>query len=213
MIYIPKHFEAPDIGAMQALMQQAPFATLVSARADDVRISHLPVMHQPAAGRFGRLTGHLARANPHWHWLGHGRHLVIFHGPHTYISPTWYRHHPSVPTWNYTVVHASGPCRLVEDRDELRSLVETLSTRFEGENGTDWTLPDDPVYLGKMMAQIVGFTLDIEDLQGKFKLSQNRPTDDREQVRKALQVRAGPSDRELSELMTSLNASKQGPSL
>lgn len=182
-------------------MARAPFPTLISAVDGDVQISHLPMLCEPSAGACGRLTGHLARANPHWHLLERGRHLAVFQGPHRHISPAWYRQHPSVPTWNYAVVHARGTCKVVDDPARLHTLTAAMTARFERENGTTRTLPDDEGYLASMFAQIVGFELTIESLQGKYKLSQNRPAADREQVLAALRASTSRYDRELLDLM------------
>lgn len=201
MIYIPNHFDQSDRDSLHALMARAPFATLISTVEDDVQVSHLPVLCDPSIGAFGRLTGHLARANPHWRLLERGRHLVVFQGPHRYISPDWYRQHPSVPTWNYAVVHARGTCRVFHDAAKLHALTAEMTAHFERANGTTWVLPDDAGYLASMFAHIVGFELDIESLHGKYKLSQNRPAADREQILAALRTSSSQYDRDLLDLM------------
>ncbi len=206
MIYIPAHFNEPDVQGMQRLMQRAPFATLISAVHNDVQVTHLPLLIDSNRGDRGVLTGHMARANPHWQCLRDvpmGTHLAIFHGPHRYITPSWYDVHPSVPTWNYAVVHARGSCQLIDDPDALLRLTAAMTERFERENGTHWRAPEDPDYLHKMAGHIVGFELTILELQGKFKLSQNRTPQDRHQVISALEQSASPGDAELIELMRS----------
>lgn len=202
MIYLPRHFDEPDLVALHALMRDAPFATLISVLDGEPQITHLPVLCDSSRGPYGTLSGHLARANPHWRALSQGQHLVVFQGPHRYISPSWYQHHPSVPTWNYAVVHARGSCRLTEDAAALHKLTAAMTAHFERANGTTWTLPSDPDYLDKQFAHIVGFELTIGTLQGKFKLSQNRPGEDRELVRAALHASGDVRDQELLALMT-----------
>lgn len=201
MIYIPSHFDERDVREMHRLMERAPFATLLSRLDDDIQVTHLPLLVDSTAIPYGVLTGHMARANPHWQYLREGRHLAIFHGPHRYISPTWYTVHPSVPTWNYAVVHASGTCRLIEDETSLLRLTAELTQRFEKENATDWRLPEDPAYLSKMASHIVGFELTVTELKGKFKLSQNRLPKDRHSVIAAIEKAGAASDHDLAKLM------------
>jgi transcriptional regulator len=124
------------------------------------------------------LLGHLARGNPHWQALEAARETIaIFEGPHAYVSPRWYENHPAVPTWNYAVVHAHGRARLMGEA-ELHALVHALSTRYEAGAEKPWRMEDHPAdYVGKMLTAIVGFELEVEKLEGKFKLSQNRPAD------------------------------------
>lgn len=201
MIYVPRHFEETDLPALQQLMHREPFATLITQMDDDVQVSHLPLLLDTTRGNHGTLHGHMARANPHWQSLRQGNHLAIFHGPHRYISPAWYGVQPSVPTWNYAVAHARGPCTVIEDKQWLLQFTRTLTERFEFENSTGWRLPEDSVYLDKMVASIVGFELHISTLTGKFKLSQNRTPEDRCRVVAALEQIDHPCDGELIELM------------
>lgn len=201
MIYIPAHFDERDVGEMHRLMERAPFATFLSHIDGDIQVTHLPLLVNSTAAPYGVLTGHMARANPHWKYLHQGSHLAVFHGPHRYISPAWYTEHPSVPTWNYAVVHASGACRLIEDTTSVLRLTAELTQRFEKENGTDWRMPEDQAYLSKMASHIVGFELTISELKGKFKLSQNRMPEDRHNVIAALEEAGTVWDRDLSSLM------------
>ena len=130
----------------------------------------------------------MARANPQWHDLVSEQEvLVIFQGPHAYISPSWYEVDLSVPTWNYTVVHAYGIPRLIEESEELYKLLKTLLETHEAQFENPWPfqLPDD--YLQKMIRGIVGFEIEITRLEGKFKLSQNRTEAERENVIAVLQ--------------------------
>lgn len=201
MIYIPAHFEERDVGEMHRLMERTPFATLLSSIDGDIQVTHLPLLVDSTAAPNGVLTGHMARANSHWKCLHQGRHLAIFHGPHRYISPAWYMEHPSVPTWNYAVVHAIGACRLIEDAASVLRLTAELTQRFERDNGTDWQLPEDPAYLSKMASHIVGFELTISELKGKFKLSQNRMPKDMRNVIAALEEAGRDWDHDLANLM------------
>jgi transcriptional regulator len=140
-------------------------------------VSHIPFHVQREAGGI-QLLGHLARANPQWQALEGAREVVaIFEGPHAYVSPGWYGAHPAVPTWNYAVVHAHGRVRLMEEA-ELHELLHTLSSHYEGGRPQPWRMGELPAeYVGGMLGAIVGFELTVERLEGKFKLSQNRPAD------------------------------------
>jgi transcriptional regulator len=141
----------------------------------------------------------VARANPHWRELeAAGEVLVIFAGPHAYVSPRWYAHHPSVPTWNYAVVHARGKARLVEP-EALPALLGRLTRQYEEGRPAPWRMQDLPAdFTPKLLAAIVGFEIAVERLEGKFKLSQNRRPADLEGVIAALE---GEGQGELAALM------------
>ena len=140
------------------------------------------------------LRAHMAHANPQWRTFSPDREvLVIFHGPHHYVSPAWYASHPSVPTWNYAVVHALGRPTLIEDRERLTALLRELVTRHEAASPEPWKMALPPDYQDKMLSAIVGFEIEITRLEGKFKLSQNRPSEDRPLVIEELE-RLGSDD-------------------
>ena len=177
-LYVPKHFREEDTAALEGLVERHAFGTLVSSSPGGaLNVSHLPFELRREDGRL-KLLGHLARANAHWQALeGAAEVVAIFEGPHAYVSPGWYQVHPSVPTWNYAVVHAHGKARLM-DEAELHELVHGLSTRYEAGRPKPWRMSDLPAdYVGNMLKAIVGFELDVQRLEGKFKLSQNRPAD------------------------------------
>jgi transcriptional regulator len=154
------------------------------------------------AGEHGTLVGHMARANRQWQDFGEaGEALVIFQGDHGYVSPSWYETHPSVPTWNYLAVHAYGFPRLIEDAERVRETLRALVTRYEAGFDEPWPmdLPDD--YLRKMIGGIVVFEIPLTRLEGKFKLSQNRPVADRRRVIATLAASADPTQRALAAAM------------
>lgn len=185
MIHIPEYFAEHDLVRLQSLVRAHNFATLVSAHQGDVQVSHLPFLLN-AEGKM--LRAHMARANPQWRTFSPEREvLVIFHGPHHYVSPAWYASHPSVPTWNYAVVHAQGRPTLIEDRDRLAALLRELVTRHEAASPEPWKIDLPPDYQDRMLSAIVGFEIAITRLEGKFKLSQNRPGGDRPLVIEALE--------------------------
>jgi transcriptional regulator len=179
-MYIPAAFREDNLPYLHDLMRRHPFATLVTVQEGAPFASHVPVLLDAATGERGVLRTHLARSNPQAEALTEGAEaLVIFHGPHAYLSPTWYETQPSVPTWNYAVVHACGTPRVLTDA-ELRALLVGLSDYFEDGQAEPWRaalLPDE--YMTKMLRGIVGFEIAITRLEGKCKMSQNKSEADR----------------------------------
>jgi transcriptional regulator len=203
-MYIPKLYREDELSVLHHLMQTYSFATLVTHHDGAPYATHLPLTLRPQAGPFGTLMGHMARANPQWRDFdvdSEQEVLVIFQGPHTYVSPSWYTVQPSVPTWNYTAVHAYGVPRLIEDEAELYETLRQLVQTYESPRPQPWTLngPDD--FLCKMMRAIVGFSLPISRLEGKYKLSQNRSPEDQVQVIQQLATQGEPLDTAVAELM------------
>ena len=188
-MYIPKAFREDDLNTLHKLIREYSFATLITQHEGVPFATHLPFILDAQRGQNGSLLAHMARANPQWHdFASEQEVLVIFQGPHAYISPSWYEVELSVPTWNYAVVHAYGIPRLLEDNEELYKLLKILIETHEAQFENPWPfqLPDD--YLQKMMRGIVGFEIEITRLEGKFKLSQNRTESERENVIAALQA-------------------------
>ena len=186
-MYNPKHFQTEDIARMHDLMRRNSFAALVTQHDGAPFATHLPFLLDERRGPYGTLLAHVARGNPQWHDLAAGQPaLAIFQGPHAYISPSWYGVAPSVPTWNYAVVHAYGTARLVDDRAELHAMLRALVDQHEAAFERPWQmdLPED--YMDRMMRGVVGFAIEIARLEGKLKLSQNRGADDRRRVVEAL---------------------------
>lgn len=188
-LYVPRHFRFDDPKALERFVADNAFGTLVSAGAGGLSVSHIPFLPERGADGRLRLRGHVARANPHWQALeSAGEVLAIFAGPHAYVSPGWYESHPSVPTWNYAVVHARGPARLLASGD-LPALLDRLSRTYEDGRAAPWrmeALPPD--FARQLVEAIVGFEIVVETLEGKFKLSQNRSDRDREGVAAALEA-------------------------
>jgi transcriptional regulator len=155
---------------------------LVTSGEGGLRASHLPSLVQEGDDRFV-IEMHMARANDQWQqFQGGGEALAIFQGPHAYISPSWYQTHPSVPTWNYAIVHAYGIPRRIEDHDTLYRMLEALVDTHEAGFAQPWRMELPHDYMDKMMRAVVGFEVEITRLEGKLKLSQNRSEDDQRQV-------------------------------
>ena len=176
-LYIPKHFRVDDPDALYDFIEKNAFATLVSSGPKGLHVSHIPLLPEREGGKI-RLLGHVARANDQWEALeGASDVLAIFHGAHAYVSPGWYQNHPAVPTWNYAVVHAHGKARLM-DEAELHDLVVRLSNTYEGGRPKPWKATELPAdFVGNLLKAIVGFEIEVTRLEGKFKLSQNRPAE------------------------------------
>ena len=185
-MYIPEFNRLKDSATALGFMQANPFAIVVSAGEGSPFATHLPVLAAEAAGEI-RLRGHVARNNPHWELLEQGREtLVIFHGPHAYISPSLYGSRESVPTWNYAAVHAYGRAGIFEEPQLLTEvLVETIAF-FDRAYLDRWRGLNEN-YRAKMLANIVGFEISVARLEAKFKLSQNRPKADQARVIQSLE--------------------------
>jgi transcriptional regulator len=201
-MYLPPHFREDDPALLMELMQRHGFATLISNLDGTPFATHLPLKVRQD-GTTVRIDGHVARANPHWQALeGDPNALVIFQGPHTYISPTLYRSSTMVPTWNYVAVHAYGTAEVFTDADRLRTLVSALTDRHEAGRVNPWKVADAPAdYIDGMLKAIVGFALPIQRLEGKRKLSQNRNAADITGVREGLAASPDVHDQALAHLM------------
>jgi transcriptional regulator len=194
-MYVPKHFDAPDQEWCHALIERERFALLASTAGDGAPFAtHLPLLLDGHRGPRGTLVGHLARANPHARLLAEGAPtLAVFQGPHAYVSPGWYRVHPSVPTWNYVAVHAYGRPVVVEEPARVKALLDRLVKTYEDGRAEPWrfdALPTD--YVDGMIRGIVAFELPIDRLEGKAKLSQNRGAEDRAGAIQGLEATADP---------------------
>jgi transcriptional regulator len=179
-MYLPAHFEENRVEVLHALMGEHPFATLLTQGAGELEANHLPLHLDPEAGPFGVLQGHVARANPIWKQAADGEVLVVFHGPQAYITPSWYEtkreHGKAVPTWNYVVVHGRGRLRTMNDPDWLLANLEALVAHHEAGFAEPWQIGDAPPdYIDKMLAAIVGIEIELTELKGKWKISQNQP--------------------------------------
>ena len=190
-LYRPAAFASDDEAAIARLFDEHPFATLITPGSDEPQVSHLPLLRRREPGPHGRLIGHMARANPHWNHFESGASLAIFHGPHAYVSPSWYVQPAiQVPTWNYAVVHVRGRARIVADRAATLATLQHMVARFEGGRAAPWRLRLEGARLDAMVGAIVAFEIEIERIDAKFKLSQNRDEADRRRVAAALRTEA-----------------------
>ncbi|HYD81706.1 MAG TPA: FMN-binding negative transcriptional regulator [Paucimonas sp.] len=196
-MYIPSHFEERRAEVLHRLVAEHSFGTLVTLGSGGLGANHLPFELDPGAGPLGTLRAHVARANPVWRdCAGEVEALAIFQGPGAYVSPSWYpakqEHGKVVPTYNYIVVHAHGPIRVIDDPVWLKALIERLTDTHEAGRPVPWKVADAPAdYIEKMLGAIVGIEIPISRLQGKWKASQNRGAADRRGVAQGLLAAGG----------------------
>jgi transcriptional regulator len=205
-MYTPSSFKVDDREVLISFMRQYSFATLITHDGNQSHAIHVPVLVRSTNDTSNTLFVHLARANPQCKLLEVGyESLIIFTGPHAYISPAWYKVQPSVPTWNYTAVHAYGTARQITDDAEFIQLLSELVEFYEAPRGDDrWdaTMPQE--YQAKMMQAIAGFEIKIDRIEGKFKLNQNRSMEDIQSVIEALSSSPHENDRETARMMTKI---------
>lgn len=194
-MYIPPHFAETRPETLQRIIRAHPLGMLVTHGATGLDADHLPFEFDAAAGAYGTLIAHVARANPLWQRCPSGTPvLVVFRGAEAYISPSWYpsKHetHRQVPTWNYEVVHAHGTITVHDDTRFVRRVVAQLTRRHEATEAKPWKMGDsEPEFIDTMLRHIVGIEIAITSLEGKVKLSQNREVPDRQGAADALDTR------------------------
>jgi len=193
-MYVPKHFSENDAEILGAFIDEHAFGVLVTVSEGRPFASHIPFLYERESGT---LLGHVARANPQWrHFSDAADVMVLFQGPHAYISPSWYLA-PGVPTWNYAVAHVYGSARALDDPSRIKDIVERLTQNYERSNRPPWV----PAYDQGMLQAIVGIEIRIKEVQGKFKLSQNRSAADRAAVVSRLEATGSENDAALARLM------------
>lgn len=213
-MYIPAHFREDRVPVLHQAIKQLGFGTLVTAGKDGLEASHLPMLVHQEPGPFGTLHGHVARANTQWKNAQVGvQALAIFLGPNVYITPSWYPTRSEtgrvVPTWNYLAVHAYGKIGFFDDPAQLREHVGRLTDAHEAPRDTPWAITDAPSdYIDKMLGDIVGFKLVITRLEGKWKMSQNRPEQDLAGVREGLSREGGEREKAVAEIMATCDESR-----
>lgn len=197
-MYVPSKFRDDDRERQIAFMRQFSFALLVSSGEQGPNATHVPVTVR--AGEEGLFVrGHLAKANPHWRLLGTGETLVVFSGPHAYVSPRHYDAWESVPTWNYLAVHAYGPARVIHDAENLE-LLEDLVEQHEPAYRERWQGLSDR-YRSGMLGGIVGFEVRVARIEATAKLSQNKSEDEQERIAVSLAGSPDPAARATGEEM------------
>jgi transcriptional regulator len=210
-VYIPDHFRPADEDVAELLANIAA-ADLITATADGLLATMLPLIHEPprpstqAAGTHGRLMGHVARNNRQWKVPPIGDAMVIVRGPDAYISPAWYaakrEHGRVVPTWNYITAHIHGELVIHDDPAWVEANVRALTARHEAARPVPWSVDDAPVaYIAGQLRAIVGIEVLISRIEAKFKLSQNRSTEDVDGAIAGLGAERGPTGRAMADAM------------
>lgn len=197
-MYIPPLNRVEDVEAINAFLYGHAFATLITSSGGKIIASHLPVLFDEKANV---LRSHMARANEQWkHFADTKEVLCIFHGPHAYISPSWYEEQHTVPTWNYAVVHVYGAPTLVGDT-ELKQIVLDTTAKFESSMPAPWKIPLSEQEITAMLKAIVGFKIEIARVEAKFKLGQNRSWEDQEKMLRNLQAAPDDESRALAQFI------------
>jgi transcriptional regulator len=201
-MYVPASISVSDENTLHDFIERYDFATLVSGSAAALTASHIPMVLQRSDEGMA-LIGHVARANAHWkHFDGGVEALAIFHGPHSYISPTWYATSPAVPTWNYAAVHVYGKPRATEDFEFTTAALKGLVARYETTRRTPWRMEDlDADFYTKLAAAVVAFEMPVDRIEGKFKLGQNRCREDRIGTLEGLKAEGAPESDALAEFI------------
>jgi transcriptional regulator len=178
LMYVRSSHQPRSFDDVVEVIRRNSFGILVSASASGVAASHLPFVYAPAPGRHGTLYAHMARANEHAALLeGTAEAMVIFTGPHAYISPSWYDDRATAPTWDYVAVHCYGRAR-IHDRAATRENIERLISEVEAELPSPWTLEElERADVERMLQNIVSFEIPLDRVEGKFKLNQGEKTE------------------------------------
>lgn len=191
------------------MIRSHPLGALVTSTADGLDANHIPFLIHADPAPFGTLHGHIARANPLARAAYPGDALAIFQGPDHYISPSWYPTKQEtgkvVPTWNYVIVHAHGPLRLIDDAAWLRAHLDALTNQHESGRAVPWRIADTPPgFVETLLPALIGVEIPIARLTGKWKVSQNRPPRDRDGVVAGLRAEATDNARAMAtEVITS----------
>jgi transcriptional regulator len=232
-MYIPPPFLVTDRETICDFIERSPFATLVSATGGVPAVSHLPLFLDEKTSRADNdsephrgdedgalhLLGHFARENSHCERADGQNVLAVFHGPHSYISPAWYKSKNVVPTWNYQAVHATGTLELIEDPVAMLHLLSRTVDQFESSRELPWSLESPSLespslespetdFIQELMRGIVGFRIRINQLEAKWKLSQNHPPERREKVIEALEAIGDPQALGVASEMRKLTSGK-----
>ncbi|WJQ11306.1 FMN-binding negative transcriptional regulator [Geobacillus stearothermophilus] len=197
-MYIPKYFVINDMSVVYEVIEENSFATLVSMHQGELFATHLPLLLNREKTC---LYGHFARSNPQWNDIQHQTVLAIFHGPHCYISPSWYETNQAVPTWNYVAVHVYGNVELIDDEEEIMQSLHDMVEKYEAP-GSRYQLSEvDAKLLSKMRSGIQAFKIHIERIEGKAKLSQNHSVHRQERIIKQLEQMPFENEKRIAFLM------------
>ncbi len=212
-MYNPPHFQEERTDVLHQLIREHSLASVVTLGPDGLIANHVPLLLDPEPGPLGTLRGHVSRMNPQWRdSLPHISALAMFQGPSAYITPSWYRTREEtgkvVPTYNYVVVHAHGPLRIYEDPELLLRNVRALTELHEAPLARRWSVEDAPAdFIREQLKGIVGIEIPILRLEGKWKVSQNRVSADRQGVIEGLRDAGDPQSLAMADQVSSRNRS------
>ena len=205
-MYVPLWNAVADDATLFDFIESHPFGMLVSLQDGEPVATHLPFLVGKRGTAGGYLLGHVARQNPQWKELVGQRVLAIFHGPHAYVSPSWYADTlHNVPTWNYTAVHVFGTPVVVSEPERVKAFLAKLTAYYEVARPEPWTFDPQSPYIEKLLNGIVAFEMPVERMDGKFKLSQNRALSDRGRVMWELKESESEMDRQVAAWMERLS--------
>lgn len=200
-MYVPELYAVRDRGRSYDFIRDNGFGILFSYQGPGPVASHLPFVLSEGSDGEDFLLGHMARANEQWKHADGNDVLVVFHGPHSYVSPSWYREDDTVPTWNYAVVHVYGTFEAVHDREQTIGLVEEVVNYYESFLPEPWKADFDSAYNRKMIKGVAAFRIKIDRVEGKWKMGQNRPPYQRRRAIDVLENLPGENERTVAKLM------------
>jgi transcriptional regulator len=211
-MYIPAFNRVEDGDKIDELINRYGFATLVTHKDGALLASHLPMLLEKAEGGERVLRSHMARANRQWqHFTSEGEVLCIFSGPHAYISPSWYEMQHTVPTWNYAAVHVYGRARIIDDSLALRKIVFDTTAEYESIMPRPWQIPLSEDETNEMLKAVVGFTIEVDRVEAKFKLGQNRSAEDQQGMLRGLLASPDSASQELGKFIMAHGKTTSGP--
>jgi len=201
-MYTPRSFKEERLDVLHRLICENGFGLFISQTESGLMATHLPFQVDPDRGKNGTLISHLARANPHWKTISNrGEVMVVFQGPHCYISPAWYQEQETVPTWNYAAVHVYGAVEFFEDPERLRPLLENLVSQYESKREKAWPISKAATVMDSHLKAVVGIEIQIERIEGKMKFNQNLSIEDQAGVVEALRDSSDSMEASVADIM------------
>lgn len=200
-MYLPKHYAVTDRQQLHDFIKGNGFGILFSGNGPEPVASHLPFILDESAGEQGTLLSHMAGANRQWRHADGQQVLTVFQGPHTYVSPTWYQDPETVPTWNYVAVHVYGILKVVQDQERIQNILARITDYYEASLPQPWKAEFTSEYAQQMVKRIVAFEIEIDKMQGKWKLNQNHPEERRRRVVDVLKTMPDDNSRGIVTLM------------
>lgn len=215
-MYTPEAFKETRQAVLYDLIREFPLATLILTNLGEVVVNHLPMVLRPNTASRGALVGHVPRTNSVWELMnGEARAVAVFQGANAYITPSWYpskhEHGRAVPTWNYAVVHVRGIPRAIDDAGWVLAHLEELTDTLESSQELPWKVSDAPQdFTRRMVGQLIGIEMPIDSIEGKWKVSQNRPHADQAGVIAGLKFRGGADSISMAELVARFYDAEDG---